>query len=293
MTEWDGLTLLTRWLIYISLSTALGGAISLRFLRRQETILSRLRLYTLVSLFSGLLASLAYFFVRVGAFSETGLAGMFDPMMRQVLWQSPVGDELLLRLLGLAVLFVALLLTLPLNRSGRVGAAEVLCLLTGSVLLGASFSRTGHTTQLDLFASALLTIHVIIGAWWIGSIYPLWLVTHRLSRERARHVLERFGSLAFKGVVLLVLAGGVLVWRLTGGGQGILTTPYGFWLVCKGALVALILVIAAYHRYQLVPALVDGGTRARLKKSLTLEKAAGWGIFGATTVLATLVGPGH
>lgn len=292
MTEWDVLTLLARWLIYISLSTAIGGALSLRFLRRQETVLARLRLYTLVSLILGFFTSLFYYFVRVGAFAETGLGGMFDPLMREIIWQSPVGDELLLRILGLIILFVALLMTLPLNRSGRVGAVEVLCLLLGCLMLGASFALTGHTRQLDFFASVLLTIHVIIGAWWIGSIYPLWLVTHRLSRDRARHVLERFGSLAIKAVVLLVLAGGVLLWRLTGG-EGLLSTPYGFWLVCKGALVALILVVAAYHRYQLVPVLVDGGSRRRLKKSLALEKAIGWGIFGATTVLTTLVGPAH
>lgn len=292
MTEWDGLTLLARWLIYISLSTAVGGAISLRFLRKQETILARLRLYTLVSLILGFFASLFYFFVRVGAFSETGLGGMFDPVMREVLWQSPVGDELLLRMLGLIILFGALLLTLPTNRSGRMGALEVLCLTLGCLTLGASFARTGHTAQLDFFAAILLTLHVLIAAWWIGSIYPLWLVTHRLSRERARHVLESFGSLAIKAVVLLVLAGAVLLWRLTGG-EGLLSTPYGFWLVCKGAMVALILVIASYHRYQLVPVLADGGSRRRLKKSLTLEKMVGWGIFGATTVLATLVGPTH
>ncbi|SEG06679.1 copper resistance D family protein [Marinobacterium lutimaris] len=292
MTEWDGLTLLARWLVYISLSTSIGGAISLRLLRRQETILPRLRLYTLVSLMLGFFTSTLYYFVRVGAFAEAGLAGMFDPVMREVLWNSPVGGELLSRLLGLCVLFAALILTLPTNRSGRMGAVEVLSLLLGCLLLGASFARTGHTTQLDFFASALLALHVVLATWWIGSIYPLWLVTHRLSRERARHVLERFGELAINAVVLLVIAGGILLWRLTGG-EGLLTTPYGFWVVCKGALVALILVIAAYHRYQLVPVLMDGGSRHQLKKSLALEKVVGWGIFGATTVLATLVGPAH
>lgn len=292
MSEWDGLTVIARWLIYISLSTSVGGALSLRFLRRHETILPRLRLYTLVSLVLGLLASVAYFFVRVGAFAEDGLTGMIDPIMRQMLWQSAVGDELLFRLLGLAMLLLALILTLPTNRSGRIGAAEVLLLLLGCLLLGASFTRTGHTVKLDFFASLLLSVHVIIAAWWIGSIYPLWLVTHRLSLERARHVLERFGALASKAVLLLVVAGGVLVWRLTGG-EGLLTTPYGFWLLCKGGLVTLIILIAIYHRYSLVPMLADGGTRTRLKQSLSLEKAVGWGIFGATTVLSTLVGPTH
>ncbi len=288
MTEWEWMTAITRWWLYIGMSAAIGGLASCWLMGNLPELQRALRRYALAGVVIGASGACVHFLVRVGAFAEQGVAGMFDPLMLQLLWQSPVGEALSARMLGFGLLWLALLLPLP----GR-HLFEILLSLSGTLLIGLSFSRAGHGVTLEFWAAVLLVGHVIVAAWWMGSLIPLWLALHRLSAQQARGIMVRFGEIAMAAVLLLLTAGGVLVYRLTGW-QNLPGTEYGLWLLFKLVLVGAILALAAYHKLKLVPSLASancGG--AALKRSLLLEKVVGGSILAITTVLTTLVGPMH
>ncbi|MBS97472.1 MAG: copper-binding protein [Oceanospirillaceae bacterium] len=289
MSEWEWLTVVTRWWLYIGMSAAIGGMASYWLAARLPEIHRTLRRYALLGGIIGLTGTGTHFLVRVGAFAEQGLAGMFDPFMLQILWQSPVGDALWERALGFGLIFVALL---PAPVPGR-HLLEIAFSLLGSLLIGLSFSSAGHALTLESWAAALLVGHVIVAAWWMGSLVPLWLAMRRLTTAQLRTLMVRFGEIAVVAVLLLLAAGGLLVYQLTGW-QNLLGTDYGLWLLIKLALVGLILGLAAYHKLRLVPSLAGENCRGHeLKRSLILEKMIGGAILAITTVLTTLVGPVH
>ena len=160
------------------------------------------------------------------------------------------------------------------------------------MLVASSFALTGHVAERSWGAAALLTVHIMLTAWWMGSLYPLWLAGHRLPALQAHRVLERFGGLAVLAVLTLLGAGMALSYLLTGW-QNLLGSDYGFWLLLKLGLVALILLLAACHKWLLVPSLAHAPDSRVVKRSLLLEKLLGAAILAITTVLTTLVGPMH
>jgi putative copper resistance protein D len=124
----------------------------------------------------------------------------------------------------------------------------------------------------------------------MGSLYPLWLACHRLASAEAHAVLHRFGQFAVAAVLLVVLAGLYLSYQLTAW-NNLFTSSYGLFLIIKLILVLLLLVLAALHKFVLVPQLLSLQTASRLKRSLLIEKYVGAGVYTITTVLTTLVGP--
>jgi len=283
---------MSRWLMYIGMAGAIGGAFCQIFLSPWPALRQSLQRYTLLMALLGSLGLGLYFLCRVGALAEQGVAGLFDPLMRQILWQSSVGDAVSLRGIGFATLFLALMLGRGQLQGLIARFAETALAVTGALLIAVSFSRTGHVGEQGFWAAGLLSIHVILAAWWMGSLYPLWLAGHRLTGAQAHRVMEWFGKLAVVAVVCLLVAGIGLSYMLTGW-TSLLTTGYGGWLMLKLVLVLLILLLAAYHKFVLVPVLAETGDSDRLKRSIMLEKLLGVSIFAVTTVLTTLVGPGH
>ena len=81
-------------------------------------------------------------------------------------------------------------------------------------------------------------------------------------------------------------------YQLTGW-TGLLANDYGQLLIIKVVLVVLILILAALHKFVLVPKLMHVQDASKLKKSILVEKLVGSAIFAITTVLTTLVGPVH
>lgn len=293
LTDWEWLILLSQWVLYISMSAAIGGAASQLLLRDRTALHHSLQRYTLLGALIGVLSLGLHFLIRVGALAESGVEGLLDPLMLQLMWQSSVGDALLWRVSGFGLLMVALLLGVGRRRwQWQLLIVELVLAVAGIGLIAISYSRTGHLVDQGLFAATLLAVHVVLTAWWMGSLYPLWLAGHQLPADQAHQALERFGEVAVLAVVVLLLAGGTLSYLLTGWSQ-LLSSTYGGWLLLKVALVGLILLLAAYHKFFLVPALAEHGDSKKLKRSIMLEKLVGAGIFAITTVLATLIGPGH
>lgn len=296
-TSWEFWTLVTRWLLYIGMAAAIGGAFSLHLMKAYGELKAALLRYTLVAALVAIMATLGHFFVRVGAMLEEGFAGMFEPDMVAILWESAVGDALLLRAFGLLLILFSLLAHAFLKGGSSGGEIElnileVIVALVGIGLLTSSFTEAGHGVSQPLFFQFILAVHVLLTAWWMGSLYPLWLLCHRLDFNDAYALLERFGKLAV-GAVLVLFAGGLYMSYQLTGWNNLLSDSYGILLVIKVILVVLILMLAALHKLVLVPQLLSTQNASKLKQSIMLEKFIGAGIFGITTILTTLVGPTH
>ena len=149
-----------------------------------------------------------------------------------------------------------------------------------------SFGLTGHaaTAPPRWLTAPALTLHVLCGALWLGSLVPLvW--TLGLDRPLALPVLRRFSTVALAAVALLVGAGCVLAWiQLDRDLATLTTTTYGWRLLGKLALVAGLLALAAVNRLVLTPALGQArpGTERRLRFSLRADMALGLAVLAVT-----------
>lgn len=288
--DWEWVVLMTRWLVYLCISGAVGGLASFCLFKRFPALFPLLLRYSIAACVMGFVATGLHFLVRVGALAETGFSGMFDPLMVSVLWGSSVGEATLYRLIGFGVLILSMIAS---RKSVYSGASFMFYVaILGCVLIAISFTKTGHIAQMTLLSSVLLTAHILLTFWWMGSLYPLWIAARRLAPQESSHVMHVFGKVAVVVVVGLVVCGGVLSYQLTGW-VGLLSSEYGFWLLLKIALVGLILVLAGVHKLFLVPAILAHNNAQRLATSLLFEKLLGMSILAVTTVLTTLVGPAH
>jgi putative copper resistance protein D len=270
LTSWEFSTLITRWFLYAGVAGSVGGVCSLYLLKAHRGLQGALLKYALFAVLLAITSAFGHFFVRVGAVLEEGVSGMFEPDIVSIIWNSAIGEALLIRVLGLLLLLVALVF---LWRKRR---------LTGTwVEPGARVAWLG-------FSGLLLTAASYTEA--MGTLYPLWLACHRLASAEAHAVLHRFGQFAVVAVLLVVLAGLFLSYQLTAG-NNLFTSSYGLFLITKLILVLLLLGLAALHKFVLVPQLLSSQDASRLKKSLLIEKFIGAGIYSITTVLTTLVGP--
>jgi len=291
--NWEWLTLVSRWALYLGMAFAVGGIASEWLLHPYRTLGPALKRYTLAGILFAALALVGHFMVRAGALAEAGISGIVDPFMLQILWQSTVGDALVWAGTGLLLLAVSHVISSRSGDSGPMHWLQLAMAIAGMTILALPYTLSGHVQDTGRLMAVVLALHILIISWWMGSLFPLWLATHRLDPERSHRVLDLFGRLALPAVVLLLGAGLLLSYRLTGWREGLLDSRYGFWLTLKVALVAVILALAAVHKLHLVPALKRAGDARSMKGSLLLEKFVGMAILAVTTVLAVLVGPGH
>lgn len=296
-TLWEFLILLTRWGLYVSMSAAIGGACSLHLMKPYSELKQPLLRYTLIAVVVAISAAVAHFLIRVGAAMEEGVIGMFEPEMVMMMWDSPVGAALFLRASGLLMLLLAVLIHFIIQKHSieentSLSLPEAVVAIVGFGLIASSFTQAGHAVEQHVIFHVVLAVHILLTAWWMGSLYPLWLVCHRKSFSEAFLVLEKFGQLAV-GAVLLLFSGGLYMSYLLTGWDDLLTSSYGVFFIIKVSLVFVILMLAALHKLVLVPQLIHSKNSRKLKNSILIEKLVGASIFAITTVLSTLVGPVH
>lgn len=221
--------------------------------------------------------------VRASFLMGGSLAGAFDPAIVAMIVGSPLGTSLGVRLAGLALISLA-----AWRRPGARLAGSV-----GAVLVCASFALRGHSLgEPRVVLGALVTLHVMGLAFWVGAFAPL----HRLAGTDARAagaLAAEFGAWAVWIVPALAAAGAALFVTLTGDPAAALDTPYGRLLAVKLILFTLLLGLAAYNRYRLTPALRAGDPRAgaHLRRSIRGEALAVLAILVTTAVLTTAVSP--
>lgn len=208
-------------------------------------------------------------------------AGMIDPDMLGLLWQTPVGTALAYQVAGLGLVLLGLALG---------GAGQWVSVL-GAMIAIWSFDHVGHVPDQGMpLLDIALTLHLMAAALWIGILLPLTRLAARPeTRTEAANVGHEFGKMAMITVPILILVGGVMGYRLVGSVPALVTTGYGRVLVLKVVMVGLLLGLAAANKLWFVPRMRAGNDQAavHLVRSIWIE----WGlillILAATAILTT------
>ena len=160
----------------------------------------------------------------------------------------------------------------------------------GGVLACASHILLGHTTQAGPrpLLAGLLLVHLLVAAFWIGSLPPLAWAARR-EGPRAARLVEDWARIAALAVPALVAAGLLLAWWLLGGVRQALVSRYGWALLAKLTLVAVLLGFASWHRWRLTPALAAGapGAGRRLARSIAFEAVVALLVFYAAAEMVS------
>jgi putative copper resistance protein D len=189
-----------------------------------------------------------------------------------------------LRLLGLALILAVL---------WRARAGLALALL-GACIASVSFALRGHAlSEPRVLLGALITLHILCLAFWIGGFAPLARAARLDPPAQAGALAHEFGRRALWAVGLVVLAGTITLALLGAATPSALSSPYGQMFAVKLVLFAGVIALAAVNKLTLTPALLTGapGAGARLRRSIGVEAGLVAGILVATAVLTTLSAP--
>jgi putative copper export protein len=282
---WDGLAVIVKAALY---AATFGAAGAVFFLSYSHSLLAPLDRAVIGRRALGLIGvSLAASIVRVlvTAASMSGDASdMFDSGLVSMVWRAGEGRAIVARAAGF-------LLVLPSLASHRRPAVLG---VPGAALAATSFAWVGHghATVSDL-AVVLIGVHLLGGAFWVGALGPLWLLTLRQDVRTLASTAARFGNAALAAVGLLILAGLTVLSILLGEVSELWRSGYGRIACVKLALVACLLAFAALNKLRLTPRLIAGDGRAvrTLRRSIAAEMLLAGCIFIATAALTTLTGP--
>ncbi len=210
-------------------------------------------------------------------------SGLRDPEMLALIWNTPVGDAALWRFVGFGLILIGAVL-------GRAGAWLA---LSGGALVMCAFTITGHVAEQEqIWPRIILYLHLSAAAFWVGILAPL----RRLARDRdkleiAAQLGHEFGRAALAVLPVLVVAGLIMAWLLTGT-WNILFEPYGLALLGKIALVAVLLGLGAANKTRHVPAMRNGDAEAAdaLARVIRLEQVAIALVLLVTAALTVVIG---
>jgi len=191
-------------------------------------------------------------------------AGMRDAILLRLALHASQAAAAAVLLSGLLLLAAGLLL----RRAQPVA-------LLGAALAVCAPTLTGHTSvhPQRLLLAPLLIVHVLIGAFWLGALWPLSLTVRLERAEVAAAVLQRFSKLASWLVPCIALAGLGMAYLLIKD-KSVLERPYGLILLAKFAVFALLMGLAALNRWRFTPALAAAAptaARTALQRSILAE----------------------
>ena len=170
----------------------------------------------------------------------------------------------------------------------------------------ASIAWTGHAAstphKLGYVHLAADALHLSASAAWIGGLVPLVLLlaVARRMQAKPRAVLtldaaSRFSLLGIVSVAMLIVSGLINAWILVGSFGGLVVTAYGWILMLKLIVFAIMVGLATVNRFRLTPQLaLPPGSEAqcyalrRLTRNSVTEIALGLLVFSIVGVLGTL-----
>ena len=279
------LSIILKALVYATAFLAMGSVLNLLTLRRlPASEVSKLRQMSFVCAIGAALFSVLRVPLRASFLMGGTWQGVTEPMILTMVWESPLGSSIVLRLIGLALICMILVPA----RFGRPLAA------LGVIVVAASFVFRGHALEEPrLLLAALITLHVLGLAFWIGALPPLYRLSGANTDSVAGQVSHDFGRLAIWVVGGLSLAGGATLWLLTDNVLNTLFTPYGQFFAIKLGVFLVIIAFAALNKLRLTPAMLrhEPGAGALLRRSIRIETAFVALILLTTAILTTVSAP--
>jgi putative copper resistance protein D len=199
--------------------------------------------------------------------------------------------------LGLAILLAVCLAYDRSSAARWLSLGLALSLVAAIAWTGHAASTPDELGDLHLAADAL---HLCAAAAWIGALVPLALLLDAGRRQRISlsaplevDVVKRFSALGIVSVAALIVSGLVNAWILVGSFRGLIMTGYGWLLLLKLAVFAVMIAFAAANRFRLTPQLAlqdckaQGAAHRLLLRNVLVEIALGLVIYGIVSVLGT------
>jgi putative copper resistance protein D len=225
--------------------------------------------------------------VRIGVLTGSmggDVGSMFDGALAHMVLQAGEGRATGLRVIGLLTIAIAL-----------AGPHRLVNLaLGGAVIASTSFAWTGHVwAASQIAAPALLSLHLVGLAYWLGALVPLAIATREEDLQRLAVVVHSFGVVAVVVVAALVAAGALVLALLLSAPSELWTTEYGRLVTAKLGFVTCLLGVASFNKLRLTPRLraLDRAALTVLRRSIRVEIGLGLIILLVTAALTTLVGP--
>ena len=285
---WNATIVVSKAIFYFGFASIVGFAFLMHKPAENLAFFKQVVHRLIPVLMLSLLAAAVWFFAKTGAFSESGLLGAFDPIMLEVMWDSPVGDVALARMLMSAIAIVTLLAALV----KQIPLLALRATMTVLIIYGLySFTLVGHIAEKGLTDKLIMATHVAIMGWWFGALLPLKMVCLHFSAEDTKTIMTDFGRTAGYLVTILVLLGIYMAYSLFTSPDDLIQSQYGLTFLSKMLIVGLLLLLAARHRFILVPAMQNADDKAQLKRSINIEILLAFALLLITSVLTSVVGP--
>ena len=288
---WSLLTLLSKFIFYLGVAGAVGGWFCLLLLQRHQPYFLAILRYLRFASALGFFATLSSFFIQAGAVMDEGFAGLLDKNTLSILANSSVGSATLNRLIGFCLIILSLYYFQieSLKKTAKLWI-RIFTALSGTAFLIFSFAQVGHMAEENVLAHFAISFHVLTMSLWMGSLYPLWLISHSNNVENVQISMDKFGRIAAVIVGVLVLCGVYMAYIRVGGLNPLFTTLYGRGLLVKFLLVACLLLFAANNKWRLVPKLNEPKILPELTRAIAMEMTLGTLIFCITGIVTTLIG---
>ena len=159
-----------------------------------------------------------------------------------------------------------------------------------SVLWAASVSKSGHVAGMAGVWPLLRTLHVLAISAWVGELLPLWQGCYRLAPARLLALMQQFGRVAVIVVLVLISCGVLILLQLLDSPAALFVTDYGRLMLLKLMLVAAMLLLAAWHKFNLVKALAKHQNSRLLARSIFIEMLLALLVLVTCSSFTTVVG---
>jgi len=283
----DALVIGLRAIVFVALFQAAGAAFFLSLYESQTTpaVADRLRLVARVAALVALVAAVLHY-VLTPARMAGDFGSTFDPALESLLLRSSSGTAHIVRVVGLAILLLAL------DRASRINtwAARI-----GAALALLSFALMGHTVihPQRWILAPLLLVHVFVAAVWLGALAGLYIAARDTGTASAP-LVARFSRHAAAAVPAIFVCG-FLISVLFIRSFDELATPYGAMVLGKSLGFAALMALAAHNKWRLAPRLSAGDASAApaLQRTVRAEWALIATVLVATAIVTSLYAPEH
>jgi putative copper export protein len=208
--------------------------------------------------------------------------GALDPSMQMLALHSSTGAAFALRMLGLALVALGLA-----TRTRWLGVAGALLAISG-------FALTGHASvgPYHLVSGALLLIHLLVVAFWLGALWPLYVAAAGEPPANAARLIDAFSNVAVWVVPCILLAGIGLTVLLVPS-VAVFSQPYGQLLLAKVALFAVLMAFAALNKWTFGAAVGrgDGAATTAFRRTVSIEYVLISAALAVTAVMTTFYSP--
>jgi putative copper export protein/mono/diheme cytochrome c family protein len=238
------------------------------------------------SVVAALLGTLLWLVTQAGFMADAESIGAAFAAVPTVLRQTTFGHVIVLQSAALLVLAAVLG-----RRDQTVRQRAALVVATLAVALEAGHSHAFSMVEGPSLLLACDILHLIGAGAWLGGLLPLLLVVRMAPCQAGAMTARWFSPMGQWCIALLVVSAAVQGWVLVASIPGLIGTAYGWMVLVKTALFAVLLAFAYFNRYRFAPALLhDNPEAARrvLIRSIVLQTGAAVAILIAAVVLSEL-----